>query len=91
MNLSDFVRPATLRSLLIELNGSLRRQGGAIVTSCGCYRNALPVEQGFQFQLCGLREVVSDALLLFQQWPCIKNRLVGLEVLDSPRLARSQG
>jgi len=91
MNQSDFVRPATTRSLLIELNGSLKRQGDAIATSCGCDRNALPVEQDFQFQLCGLREIVSDALLLFQQWLRIRNRLLDLEVLDSPRLARSQG
>ena len=91
MNPFGFVRPATMRSLLIGLSGSLRRQGGAIVTSCGCYRNALRVEQGFQFQLCGLRETVSDALLLFQQWLRIRNRLLDLEVLDLPRLVRSQG
>ena len=91
MNQSGFVRPATMRSLLIGLSGSLRRQVGAIATNCGCYRNALPVEQGFQFQLCGLRVIVSGALLLFQQWLRIRNRLLDLEVLDSPRLTCSQG
>jgi len=57
MNPFDFVRPATLRSLLIGLSGSLRRQGGAISTSFGSSLNVLSAANGLRFLLSGQKDI----------------------------------
>ena len=62
MNQSDFVRPAMLRSLLIGLSGSLRRQMGAIVTSSGSSLNVLSVANGLRFLLSGQKDIAIIAV-----------------------------